>query len=269
MRGARATSRQREEIAIRLGFAAVVGPLPVDQAVAAGSTSCSPRRASGRPAHEAAARVLRPAGRDGRRLRRGPRRLPRAGSGPGRALDRPVAAAAITTWSSGVELLAGDAAAAERELRPALARARGAGRAREPLVGRRPARRGARAPGAARGGARGSLTSERAASPDDVHAQIAWRAARAKVLASLGRAEEAERLAREAVELAGERPTRRLFAATRSSRSRLLTAARGRGGRGAQRRRSEAVRLYEAKGNVVAARAARALTGERAEARTP
>ena len=37
------------------------------------------------------------------------------------ALDRPVTEAAITTWSSAIELLAGDAAAAERQLRPAFA----------------------------------------------------------------------------------------------------------------------------------------------------
>ena len=36
------------------------------------------------------------------------------------ALGRGVGAAAITTWSSAIELLAGDPAAAERELRPAL-----------------------------------------------------------------------------------------------------------------------------------------------------
>jgi hypothetical protein len=44
--------------------------------------------------------------------------------------------------------------------------------------------------------------SERAASPDDLTTQVQWRGPRAKVLARRGERAEAERLAREAVELA-------------------------------------------------------------------
>ena len=48
-----------------------------------------------------------------------------------------------------------------------------------------------------------TVTSEEASSPDDVHAQISWRVARAKALAQLGRGREAKRSAATAVELAG------------------------------------------------------------------
>ena len=112
-----------------------------------------------------------------------------------------------------------------------------------------------------------SLTSERAASPDDLHAQIAWRVARAKVLASLGRGEEAEQLAGQAVELAGTTDSP-LFAADALLSLAAAHAARGASAE-ARAAAGGAARLYEAKGNVVAARAARALTGEQAEARTP
>lgn len=47
-----------------------------------------------------------------------------------------------------------------------------------------------------------SRVSEQAAAPDDLLSQVLWRSSRAKVVASRGEAEEALRLAREAVELA-------------------------------------------------------------------
>lgn len=257
--------RQREEIAVALGIAAVIGPLPVEQA--------RPRldellaeTATGSTAHGlllvSSGLLAAMAGEfdDARRLCREGREVLDS-------LDRPVGAAAITTWSSAIELLAGDAAAAERELRPALARLEDLGelanlaslaaqlaetlevlgRHEEALVAAR--------------------TSEEAASPDDVHAQIAWRAARAKVLASLGRPDEAERAAREAVELAGTTDSPLLAADA------LLSLAEAHAARGAvaeSRAAAEsAVRLYEAKGNIVAAQRARALIGDEAAARTP
>ena len=89
--------RQREEIAVRLGIAAVIGPLPVEHARPA-STSCSRRRPT-RAVDGPAARLVRPARRDGRRLRRGAAPLPGCRE-VFDALEGPVAAASIATWSS-------------------------------------------------------------------------------------------------------------------------------------------------------------------------
>jgi len=49
-----------------------------------------------------------------------------------------------------------------------------------------------------------SRSAEELADEDDVLSQVAWRGARARVLALTGRAEEAERIAAEAVALAAE-----------------------------------------------------------------
>ena len=257
--------RQREEIAVRLGIAAVVGPLPVEQArrrldellTEAGAES------SGRGLLLVSSGLLAAMAGDFDDARR----RCRAADQVFDALDRPVAAAAISAWSSGVELLAGDAVAAERELRPAVARLEELG-ALGNLASVAPQLAEAlELQGRHEEALEASLTSERAASPDDLHAQIAWRVARAKVMASLGRGDEAEQLAAKAVELADTTDSP-LFAADA-----LLSLAAAHAARGAAveaRAAAEgAARLYEAKGNVVAARAARALTGERAEARTP
>ena len=53
-----------------------------------------------------------------------------------------------------------------------------------------------------------SETAEELGAPDDVDAQSLWRCVRAKVLARQGRLEEAEALARAAIELCADRRTR-------------------------------------------------------------
>ena len=256
---------QREEIAVRLGFAAVVGPLPVEQARRRHEELLSEieegTRAQGLLLVSSG--LLAAMAGDFETARQ----HSRGGLDVLVAMDSPVTEAAITTWSSAIELLAGDAEAAERELRPAFVRLEAAGALANLSSLAAQLAEALELQGRHQEALEASLTSERSTSPDDLHAQIAWRVARAKVLASLGRGEEAEQLATEAVELADTTDSP-LFAADA-----LLSLAAAHAARGAaveSRAAAEgAARLYEAKGNVVAARAARALTGERAEARTP
>jgi len=102
--------------------------------------------------------------------------------------------------------------------------------------------------------------SEDTASRDDYLSQILWRSVRAKVIASEGRLDEAERLAREAVMLAEDTDNIDL----RGNASMALAAVL----RLAERPDEaapliqEALRLYEQKGNLVSAGKARALLGE-------
>ena len=107
-------------VSIRLGFATVVGPLAIDL---------------GRPrldeliegaAPDSAAKGVLLVASSLLAAMAGAFDEARSRCGEGKeildALGQGVSAAAITTWSSAIELLAGDAGAAERELRPALER---------------------------------------------------------------------------------------------------------------------------------------------------
>jgi ATP/maltotriose-dependent transcriptional regulator MalT len=100
-----------------------------------------------------------------------------------------------------LELLAGDAAAAERELRHAYGRLAEIGDMAAPTLGAIMAealwRQGRLDEAFA-----ATEASERTAPPDDLTTQVQWRGPRAKVLAARGDRAAAERLAREAVELA-------------------------------------------------------------------
>ncbi len=86
---------------------------------------------------------------------------------------------------------------------------------------------------------------------DDLVTQVLWRGVRARCLAVDGRLDEAERLAREAVTLAETTD----FVNQRADALVDLGIVLGRLGRGedAQSTFGEAIRLYEHKGNVVAA----------------
>ena len=120
---------------------------------------------------------------------------------------------ALTVWSAGplaqnagwVELLAGDPAAAERELRRgydtlseigeiALAVDHGRGLLAEAVYEQ----------GRFEEAEELTQTSEESSAPEDVFSQVAWRSVRAKVLARRDQSEEAELLARECVSLAEE-----------------------------------------------------------------
>jgi predicted ATPase/class 3 adenylate cyclase len=102
--------------------------------------------------------------------------------------------------------------------------------------------------------------SEETAASDDLGAQIAWRTVRAKLLAAAGRLEDAEALARRAAALAAETDRSNDHAAACVALGEVLrehglpqeakTAIR------------EALALYQAKGNVVAAEEVHALLAE-------
>jgi tetratricopeptide (TPR) repeat protein len=255
--------RQRAEIGVRLGISAVIGPLPVADARRRLCTlvETAAEESSAKGLLLVSASLLAAMAGDfdvaRRRCREGMDML--------EALGRGVGAAAMTTWTSAVELLAGDAEAAERELRPALARLEEAGELANLASLAAQLAEALQAQGRAEEALEASATSERAASADDVHAQIAWRVARAQALASLGRSAQATALADEAVALATTTDSPMLAADALRARALALAAGDARVESEAAARR--AVALYESKGNVVAAERARALTG--AAARTP
>ena len=188
------------------------------------------------------ARLVEPPGRDGRRRSTTHAHVAGEGKEILDALGRGVGAAAITTWSSAIELLAGDAGAAERELRPALEQLQEIGERGNLASIAAQLAEALHAQGRSEEALAATLTSEEASSPDDVHAQISWRVARAKALAQLGRGREAQeigtrrRRARRHDRLAG---VRRRGAA----RARGGARGRGRGGGGTGRRGARAAAL--------------------------
>ena len=236
-------------VAVQFGFAAIVGPLPVDEGrrsiartvehmtsdtSAKGMLLLISALLAAMAAEFAEARTL---------AARGTEILD--------SLGRSVGLAAISTWTSAIDLLDGDAEAAERALRAALAQLEQAGQLAnlasvaaqlaETLV----------VEGRYEEAARFAAESERAAASDDIHAQIAWRVARAKVSSGLGAADRAEAVAREAVELATTTDSP-FFAAEALE---ALAAALAAGGHEAEAHvtAGDALELYRAKGNVAAA----------------
>jgi tetratricopeptide (TPR) repeat protein len=106
-----------------------------------------------------------------------------------------------------------------------------------------------------------SEISEQATARDDLSSQVQWRAVRAKLRARMGEPEQGERLAREAVALAEETPDFLLLRgdALLDLGEVLITI----GHRAAAVPAIEkALQLYEQKGNVVSARAARGRLAE-------
>jgi predicted ATPase/class 3 adenylate cyclase len=99
-----------------------------------------------------------------------------------------------------------------------------------------------------------SRQSEDAAAPADVHSQVVWRTARAKIWAWRGDHERAEALAREAVRLGEPTDLVSARADALSDLAEVLALAGGR--QEAVGALEEAARLYEGKGNVTALRRA-------------
>jgi DNA-binding SARP family transcriptional activator len=102
--------------------------------------------------------------------------------------------------------------------------------------------------------------SEKEAGPDDVQAQTLWRRARAKVVADRGALDEAERLAREALELASATDDVLLHGDARVDLAEVVRS----GGRveDAARALEDALSLYERKGNLASGGRARKLLEE-------
>jgi tetratricopeptide (TPR) repeat protein len=105
-----------------------------------------------------------------------------------------------------------------------------------------------------------TVASEAAAGPDDVEPQVRWRCVRAKVLARRGERDEAETIAREAVDLADETDFLEIRADARVALAEVLALAEQPGE--SARALAEALELYEAKGIVVLAARTRALLEE-------
>jgi class 3 adenylate cyclase/tetratricopeptide (TPR) repeat protein/predicted Ser/Thr protein kinase len=159
-----------------------------------------------------------------------------------------------------IEMLAGDAAAAERELRPAyeaLTRMEHWGtlssfipRLVDALLAQ------------SRDDESLALTElvEPRVAGDDVDGQVNWRRVRAKILARRGDVQEAERLASEATAMADRTDYLDLRGQARADLAEVLELA------GVPKEsasaRQEAIRLYEEKGNVAAAGNLRGLIGE-------
>jgi ATP/maltotriose-dependent transcriptional regulator MalT len=168
-----------------------------------------------------------------------------------------VFAASTSLQSSSVEMLAADAAAAERELLRDTETLTGLGEKYFLPVLTGLLAQAVYAQGRTEDAAEISLVAEDLAATDDVEAQAVWRAVRAKVLAQSGDHEDAERLAREAVTLLRQtEATVKLADALLDLAEVLITSGQIRAGRAAL---EEGSRLYEAKGNVVAHSRARAL----------
>jgi tetratricopeptide (TPR) repeat protein len=255
----RAGDARRQSLAsIRLGFATLIGPMPIDLA--------RPRldELIGSVAPDSAAKGFLlvssslPAAMAGEfdearsRCREGKEILEALGQGVG--------AAALTTWSSAIELLAGDPSAAERELRPALEQLQEIGERGNLASIAAQLAEALHAQGRSEEALTATVTSEEASSPDDVHAQISWRVARAKALAQLGRGREAQENGTVAVELAGTTDSP-VFAAEA-----LLALAEAHAAAGETEEGQDAAvhahQLFEAKGNVIAARRARVFSEE-------
>jgi hypothetical protein len=183
------------------------------------------------------------------------------------SLGRSVGLAAVSTWTSAIDLLAGDAEAAERALRAALAQLEQAGQLANLVSVAAQLAETLVAGGRYEEAARFAAMSERSAASDDIHAQIAWRIARAKVSAGLGAGDRAVAVAREAVDLATT--TDSPFYAAEALEA--LAAALAVAGREADANvaAGEALELYHAKGNVVAAERVRAPRAAGRTASTP
>ncbi|MGB2952407.1 MAG: tetratricopeptide repeat protein, partial [Gaiellaceae bacterium] len=168
----------------------------------------------------------------------------------------------VATSAGFVELLAGDAAAAERELRSACERLEAVGElgflasAVPKLVDALLVQ--------GRDEEALQLTErwrpERLTVPEDVDAHVGWRCVRAKLLARRGDFEEAEHLARDAAAIAGRTDYLDLRAQTAADLAEVLRLAdRPKESASAL---EEAIRLYEEKGNVAAAGRLRGLLAE-------
>jgi class 3 adenylate cyclase/tetratricopeptide (TPR) repeat protein len=171
-----------------------------------------------------------------------------------------VLAAAIAQLSGTLEQLAGDPAAAERELRRGYDALEALG---ETYYRSTVAAQLADALSAQERYEEAeafAMASSAAASSEDVISQLLWRAAQAKVLARRGLAAEAEELARRALALAEgiDLPNMRGDVLLGLADVLCLSARR----QEAIPYVEEALRLFQRKGNVVAARRARAWLGE-------
>jgi class 3 adenylate cyclase/tetratricopeptide (TPR) repeat protein len=161
---------------------------------------------------------------------------------------------------AGVALRAGDPAGAERELRPAYEALKRMGEKTHFSTLVEVLSNAVYMQGRYEEAEELTRECEQAARPNDVHAQIRWRAIRAKAIARKGDLETADELAREAVTFAAESDFLNDHAEALVDHAEVLRL----GGRRVEASSAveSAVALYEEKGNVVSAAKARALLDE-------
>jgi class 3 adenylate cyclase/tetratricopeptide (TPR) repeat protein len=169
---------------------------------------------------------------------------------------RRFALAAWSSWPGAVELLAGEPEAAERIFRSGFETLSSLGEKLNLSTIAASLAESLYLQGRDEEAEHLTVVSEEATSPDDVWAQVTWRSARARVLARRGELRQAESLARKAVALISETDALNMRAHALSSLAEILAASGRR--EEAAKSTAEALRLYEAKGNVVSASKARA-----------
>ena len=248
---ARQAGEEQEILLILDGLAraALVGPTPVGEAIRRCESILE--QASGSRTLEAVVATIQ-AYLEAMRGRFGEARaLYEAGSATLQELGQVVYLAAVQAWIGEVEMLAGDATAAELWRRRGFETLEGlqekgilstvAAYLAETLVAQN---RDEEAAGF-------TVISEEVAASDDVTSQILWRSARAKVLVRRGKFEEAEELAHEAVALAEETDALSLRGDALTSLA-VVLLGQGRSVEGVAALQ-EALALYQAKGNSTSA----------------
>jgi predicted ATPase/class 3 adenylate cyclase len=174
-------------------------------------------------------------------------------------LGKPIYAAAIRGWAGAIELHAGAPEEAEAIIRPAVETLEARGETGNLSTVSAYLAQALYAQGRLDEAEEATETSRQCAADDDIHAQVAWRLSRARVLASRGSPEQAEALAREAAALAGETDYLNLQGDALAGLGEVELAAGRREAAGSLTRAFDA---YSAKGNVVAAAAVRALLAQ-------
>ena len=231
------------EVALRMiGGTLIAGPTPVEEALRWFEENSAPRPRLGLRARLEAMRGNFERARE----------LDREARAREEELGEPFSIASGVARGHMIERLAGDLAEAERRAR----------RAQELFAGMSAATWGMEAQLALTLFALGrhdeaeewARKAEEKAPGDDVDAQIAWRRARATLLAHGGELDEAERLAREAVALSEGTDMLGVSGDAFLTLAEVLEAA----GRDARAELEQALALYERKGNVVMAERVRA-----------
>jgi tetratricopeptide (TPR) repeat protein len=178
-----------------------------------------------------------------------------------RDLGRGVRAASASFDLAVVEMLSGDPAAAEREVRPDCEMLEQMGETYFLSSMVAMLAHAVREQGRDVDALEITRLAEKTASPDDIDAQVVWRNIRAPILARAGAHDEAEALARAAVDMAKQVELPALQA---SAWSELAAVLRLRGSHEeAQAAFEEALKVYEAKGDRMSAQRLRAAWARR------
>jgi class 3 adenylate cyclase/tetratricopeptide (TPR) repeat protein len=170
-------------------------------------------------------------------------------------LGRSVVAASTSQQSCGVEMLAGDPAAAERELRRDFSELLDMGEKYFLSTAAGELARAVYAQGRYAEAEELTLMAEELSADDDLTSQALWRSVRAKALARRGLAREAEELAREAVELLRGTDALALQAGTLEDLAEVLALV---GADATREYLEEALDLFERKDDVVSTERLRA-----------